>query len=82
MTINPTQTVERLIQQQMARGTYSSENDVLEEALRTLSEKQEREETIQAVRAGVAAAEAGETSSVDEVFDRLDREFPDLKSEP
>ena len=79
MTINPTPTVERLIHEQLARGSYSSENDVLEEALLTLSEKQEREATIQAVREGVAAAEAGQTSSVEEVFDRIYKDYPNLR---
>lgn len=66
MTITPTPVVEKLIRQQMERGTYSSENAVLEDALRTLTERQEREATIRAVREGVAAAEAGETLSVNE----------------
>jgi putative addiction module CopG family antidote len=81
MTITPTPTVERLLHQQLSRGGYTSENEVLEEALRTLAEKQEREATIRAVREGVAAAEAGEVSSVEEVFDRIDAEFPSLKSD-
>jgi putative addiction module CopG family antidote len=79
MTINPSPIVERLLHHQLARGGFSSENEVLEEALRTLAEKQEREETIRAVREGVADAEAGRVSTVDEVFDRIDAELRSLK---
>ena len=75
MTIIPTPAVERLMDELMATGSYASENDVLEEALRTLSEKREREETIQAVREGVADAEAGRVCSVEEAFRRIDERF-------
>ena len=81
MTITPTPTVERLMDELMATGSYSSENDVLEEALRMLSEKREREETVQAVREGVADAEAGRVSSVDEVFERIYQKHPKLRSD-
>jgi putative addiction module CopG family antidote len=81
MTINPSPTVTRLLNQQLSRGRFASENEVLEEALRTLAEKQELEDTLRAVREGVAAAEAGETSSVEEVFARLEADFPSLKND-
>ena len=81
MAIIPTPTVERLMDELMATGSYSSENDVLEEALRSLSEKREREETIRAVREGVADAEAGRVSSVDEVFERIYKKHSKLRSD-
>jgi len=80
MTIIPSPAVQRLLEQQMARGQYASENEVLQEALQTLREKQEREETIRAVREGVAAAEAGETLSVEEAREELHRQFPNLRA--
>lgn len=81
MTITPSPTVERLLHHQLSRGGYTSENEVLEEALRTLAEKQEREETIAAIREGVADAEAGRVSTVDEVFDRIYEKHPNLRTD-
>ena len=59
--------VERLIREHMATGIYSSEDDVLRDALKTLGEfihsdedvAEEYRQTVDAVREGIADVDAG-----------------------
>ncbi|MCH8828423.1 MAG: type II toxin-antitoxin system ParD family antitoxin [Planctomycetes bacterium] len=81
MTIDLSESAQNILDRELSTGAYASATEVLDVALRDLAAKREREETIQAIREGVAAAEAGDTYSVEEVFDELYEEFPNLKAD-
>ena len=63
--------VNRLVQQHMATGHYASEDDLLVEALHTLTD--ERRE-LAAIQEGIDSLERGEQGlSLDEAFDAVRR---------
>lgn len=79
MTIHASAAVEELLQQQMATGKYTSENQVLEEALRLLNKQSQHDETLQAIREGIADADAGRVMSIDEAFESVRQSHPYLR---
>ena len=67
--------VQHLISRRMAAGGYSTEDDVLRDALRALSEE---EEDLEAVREAVAEFRAGDPGlPLDEAFDLVRQSSPD-----
>lgn len=56
--------LERLVRQKLATGRYSSEDDLLLEAMRAL---EDREEAVAGIREGLADMEAGRTRSLSDV---------------
>lgn len=74
--------VERLIREHMATGIYSSEDDVLRDALKTLGEfvhsdedvADEYRQTVDAVRDGVADVNASRLKPLRAILDDVDRE--------
>lgn len=80
MMIELGKSAKRLLDDALATGAYGSAPEVIEAALRGLAAERERQETIRAVREAVAAAEAGQTRSVEDMFDQLDEQFPNLRA--
>lgn len=63
--------VERLIQQRMATGKYSSEEELFAHALHALDED---DQELKAIEEGLASVDRGEIGvSLDDAFDRLRR---------
>jgi len=61
--------VQQLVAEQLASGGYKSEDDVLRDALRALSEQHE---DLNAVREAIAEWKAGDAGiSLEEAFDRV-----------
>lgn len=56
--------LERLVRQKLATGRYSSEDDLLLEAMRAL---EDREEAVAGIREGLADMEAGRTRPLCEI---------------
>ena len=76
MTIKTTPSVDEAIQRHMASGRFASEVELIEQALRALDEQ----DALEAIREGVEDARAGRSRSVDEVFDDIERKYPNLKA--
>lgn len=62
--------VDSLVRSQMATGRYATEDELLKDALLTLSE---REETLGDIRAGIEDMEAGRIRPLDDVADDIRR---------
>jgi antitoxin ParD1/3/4 len=60
--------VDSLVRSQMATGRYATEDELLKDALLTLSE---REATLADIRAGIADMEAGRMRPLDDVVDEI-----------
>lgn len=70
MSFSFSEDLRTLIDQQLATGRYTSEEDVLREALFAL---RERDEDLVALREGIADMEAGRVRPLKDVFDDLER---------
>jgi antitoxin ParD1/3/4 len=64
--------VERLLKEQMEAGKYTSEDDVLRDALTAL---RDRNEDMEAIREGIADMEAGRMRPLEEVSERISRKY-------
>lgn len=72
MSYNLPADVEQLLQDRLASGHYTSEAEVLREALLSLAE---REDDLEAVRSAIAEMEAGDEGiPVSEAFDLIRRQ--------
>jgi Arc/MetJ-type ribon-helix-helix transcriptional regulator len=79
MTLEVSSKVAQLIREKMATGHYSSEDELLAEALRTLEHS---DEELRAIEAGLKSIDRGdEGSSLDDAFNRL-REKHQILGEP
>lgn len=67
--------VTELLNEQVQSGQYESPMAVLEEALRALKERDDREywETVEGIRRGLADAEAGRVQPLTEAFQEIRR---------
>jgi Arc/MetJ-type ribon-helix-helix transcriptional regulator len=69
MTLEVSSKVAQLIREKMATGHYSSEDELIAEALRTLEDS---DEELRAIEAGLKSIDRGdEGSSLDDAFNRL-----------
>lgn len=80
MNIDLTPEFERLVQNKVKSGQYSSTNDVVLDALRLLEQRDEvfafpKEQLRTQIEEGWRAAQAGNLADGDEVFDRIDAEL-------
>lgn len=67
--------VEQLIRDKMSTGRYASEDELLVEALQSLSEEEE-EQDLRAIEEGLASLRRGEQGvTVEEAFDRLRQKY-------
>jgi antitoxin ParD1/3/4 len=76
MNVSLTPELERLVQEKVASGLYSSASEVVREALRLLQERDELrrlrlEELRREIARGIEAADRGDLVPADEVFARL-----------
>jgi antitoxin ParD1/3/4 len=76
MIVSLTPEFERLVQEQVSSGRYSSASEVVQEALRLLQERDQLQgERLEFLRAeiakGIEAADQGELVPADEVFREL-----------
>ena len=69
MTLNISPSVEQLFRDKMSTGQYASEDELLVEALQSLSESDKELKGIEEALASLRSGEKGGT--VDEAFDRL-----------
>lgn len=70
--------LQRLVASRLATGRYQSEDDVLRDALRALSEEDEDRESI---RQAIEEWRAGDMGiSLDEAFREIDGRFPSERS--
>lgn len=76
MTIELSERAQRMLNERLATGKYSSPMDVIERALKTL---ENHEDTIRAIEEGIADMEAGRTYTAEEVFRRLEEKYPYLR---
>jgi len=66
----------RVIREKVGTGTYSSNSEVIREALRGWMEREQRLATLDAAIArGVADADAGRTQEIETVREELKRRF-------
>lgn len=66
--------VEQLIRDKMSTGRYASEDELLVEALNSLSEEEEQD--LRAIEEGLASLRRGEKgATVEEAFDRLRQKY-------
>ena len=63
------------VKEELARGTYASESDIVESALRLL--RRDREETIEALNSGLADVASGRFKPLADVVAEIQHE-PDL----
>lgn len=71
MSIDLSPTAQQLLNEQMARGGFSSPSDLVEQALRLYGFHTTKEESIAALRESAAEMEAGETVPADQVFEEI-----------
>ena len=80
MNISLTSELERLIQEQVKKGKYSSASEMVGEALRLLWERDLLKEKRLAqlkekIRVGIEAADRGELVDGEEVFDEIEEDI-------
>ena len=75
---------ESFIKQQIESGRYCSASEVIRDALRLLEEREELRETqIKALRQQIQEGkESGPGIPADKVFDRLEKKYGKITSEP
>ncbi|MEO6596554.1 MAG: type II toxin-antitoxin system ParD family antitoxin [Planctomycetota bacterium] len=85
LNVSLTQELARFVEGQVKGGLYSTASEVVREALRMLSEREQmralrREEMRKKVQAGVDQLDRGEGLDGDAVFDEIERDIDDLES--
>jgi antitoxin ParD1/3/4 len=77
MTIHLSGDRERVVRALMEGGRFASEDEVIDEALRLLRQRQEAEQArvLEGIRQGIEDMEAGRSRPADEVFADIRREF-------
>jgi len=77
MTIQPSADREQIVRSIMQGGRYASEDEVIDEALRLLRQREDSEKArvLEGIRQGVEDMKAGRGRPADEVFDDIRREF-------
>lgn len=71
MTLDLSPTAEKLLNEQMARGGFASQSDLVEHALRLYGFHLTEEESLAALRESIAEMEAGKTVAAEEVFEEI-----------
>ena len=77
MTIHLSGDREQIVRSLMQGGRYASEDEVIDEALRLLRQRQEAEQArvVEGIRQGIEDMNAGRSRPADEVFADIRREF-------
>ena len=77
MTIHLSGDRERIVRSLMEGGRFASEDEVIDQALRLLRQRQEAEQArvVEGIRQGVEDMNAGRDRPADEVFADIRREF-------
>jgi len=77
LTIHLSGDREQMVRSLMQNGGFSSEDEVIDEALQLLIQRQEREKSrvLEGIRQGLEDMKAGRGRPADEVFDEIRREF-------
>ena len=78
MTVELSDYAQKFVDEKVSSGACSSATEAIDEAIRDLEARREREETIRAVKQGVADFEAGRIHTVDEAREITRRENPYL----
>lgn len=84
LSITLTPEIANFIRQKVESGLYSSNSEIIREALRGMMERERRLEKLDAaIAVGVADAEAGQVQDIEEVRTELrDRFYVDSESSP
>ncbi len=77
MTIHSSGDREQIVRSIMQGGRYASEDEVIDEALRLLRQREEAEQArvVEGIRQGIEDMKAGRSRPADEVFADIRREF-------
>ncbi len=77
MTIHSSSDREQIVRSIMQGGRYASEDEVIDEALRLLRQREEAEQAcvVEGIRQGIEDMKAGRSRPADEVFADIRREF-------
>ena len=81
MSINLSPSAEKLLNEQMARGSFSSPSDLVEQALRFYGFHLTDDEALAALKESVAEMEAGKTVTVEEAFQQIEERNSYLREE-
>jgi predicted transcriptional regulator len=71
MSIELSPTAEKLLNEQMASGSFSSPSDLVEQALRFYGFHLTDDESLAALKKSVAEMEAGKTVPAEQVFEEI-----------
>jgi antitoxin ParD1/3/4 len=77
MTIHLSGDRERLVRSLIEAGRFASEDEVIDEALRLLRQREDAEQArvLEGIRQGIEDMQAGRSRPADEVFADIRREF-------
>ena len=74
------QQLEAFVAQPVETGRYTSQSEVLREGVRLIQDREVRIAALDAsIARGIEQADTGQTEAAEEVFDRLERKYFDLK---